>query len=48
MSQLTLNRLMLYSPLSAQTAVYQLILIGNGHCTTVLAAFTAGLPGVLF
>src|SRR5215510_8664277 len=38
---------MLYSPLAAQAAVRQLILVGNGHCTTILAACAAGLPGVL-
>ena len=39
---------MLYSPLAAQAAVRQLILVGHGNCTTVLAACTAELPGVLF
>ena len=39
---------MLYSPLAAQAAVRQLILVGHGNCTTVLTACTAELPGVLF
>jgi hypothetical protein len=38
---------MLYSRLAAQVAGHQLILVGNGHCPTGLAAFTAGLRGVL-
>src|SRR5215813_1189027 len=38
---------MLYSPLAAQAAVRQLVLVGNGHCTTILAAWAAELLGVL-
>jgi hypothetical protein len=34
--------------ITLQAAVHQLILVGNGNCTTVLAACAAGLPGVLF
>ena len=38
---------MLYSPLAAQAAVRQRILVGNGHCTPILAAWAAELLGVL-